>query len=109
MEGSHSGEDTSGVKAKGVIHWVNAQEAIDATVRLYDYLLLPYDGVHEDFSERMNHNSVEVKNAKIEKHLASSLPLQSYQFMRQGYFCRDNKEQGYVFNQVVSLKDGYKK
>lgn len=109
VENSRSGEDTSGVKAKGVIQWVNAQDALDATVRLYDYLLLPYDGEHEDFAERMNHNSIQVKNAKVENYLGSSKPLQSYQFMRQGYFCRDNKEEGLVFNQVVGLKDGYKK
>ena len=109
VENSRSGEDTSGVKAKGVIQWVNAQDALDATVRLYDYLLLPYDGEHEDFAERMNHNSIQVKNAKVENYLGLSKPLQSYQFMRQGYFCRDNKEEGLVFNQVVGLKDGYKK
>ena len=109
VEGSHSGEDNSGVKAKGVIHWVNAKDCKKATVRLYDYLLLPYDGVHEDFSERMNPNSLEVKQAYVENYLENSKPLQSFQFMRQGYFCRDNKEEGLVFNRVVSLKDGYKK
>ncbi len=109
IEGSHSGEDTSGVKAKGVIHWVNKADGVAATVRMYDYLLLPYDGVHEDFSERMNPNSLQVMNAYVEPYLARALPLQSFQFMRQGYFCRDCKEQGLVFNQVVGLKEGYKK
>ena len=109
IEGTKSGTDNSGVKAKGVIHWVNAKDCVDATVRLYDYLLLPYDGVHEDFSERLNPNSVQVMNAKVEKYLANAKPLQSFQFMRQGYFCRDCKDEGLVFNQVVSLKDGYKK
>lgn len=108
VEGSRSGNDNSGVKAKGVIHWVNAKNCEKATVRLYDYLLLPYDGVHEDFSERLNPDSVVVKNAVVESYLASAKPLQSFQFMRQGYFCKDNKEDGLVFNQVVSLKDSYK-
>ena len=109
IEGSHSGADNSGVKAKGVIHWVDAKTAVDMTVNLYDSLLLPYDGVHEDFSERLNPNSRVVLKSKGEKMLADSKPLTSYQFVRTGYFCRDGKYDGVTFNQVVSLKDGYKK
>ena len=109
IEGSKSGADNSGVKAKGVIHWVDAKTAVDMTVNLYDSLLLPYDGVHEDFSERLNPNSRTVLAAKGEKMLAESKPLTSYQFVRTGYFCRDGKYDGVAFNQVVSLKDGYKK
>ncbi len=109
IEGSKSGADNSGVKAKGVIHWVDAKTAVDMTVNLYDSLLLPYDGVHEDFSERLNPNSRTVLAAKGEKMLAESQPLTSYQFVRTGYFCRDGKYDGVTFNQVVSLKDGYKK
>ena len=109
IEGSKSGADNSGVKAKGVIHWMDANTAVDMTVNLYDSLLLPYDGVHEDFSERLNPNSRTVLAAKGEKMLAESKPLTSYQFVRTGYFCRDGKYDGVTFNQVVSLKDGYKK
>jgi glutaminyl-tRNA synthetase len=109
VQNSKSGEDNSGVKAKGVIHWVNASTAVSAKARLYDYLLLPYDGVHEDFSERMNFNSLIEKNAFVEPYLADAKPLESFQFMRQGYFCRDNKAEGLVFNQVVGLKDAYNK
>ena len=109
IEGSKSGADNSGEKAKGVIHWVDANTAVDMTVNLYDSLLLPYDGVHEDFSERLNPNSRTVLAAKGEKMLAESKPLTSYQFVRTGYFCRDGKYDGVTFNQVVSLKDGYKK
>jgi glutaminyl-tRNA synthetase len=109
VQNSKSGEDNSGVKAKGVIHWVNASTAVSAKARLYDYLLLPYDGVHEDFSERMNFNSLIEKNAFVEPYLATAKPLESFQFMRQGYFCRDNKAEGLVFNQVVGLKDAYNK
>lgn len=109
IEDSKSGADNSGVKAKGVIHWVDAKTAVDMAVNLYDSLLLPYDGVHEDFSERLNPNSRTVLAAKGEKMLAESKPLTSYQFVRTGYFCRDGKYDGVTFNQVVSLKDGYKK
>ena len=109
IEGSASGADSCGVKAKGVIHWVDAATAVDMTVNLYDSLLLPYDGVHEDFSERLNPNSRVVLKAKGEKMLGETAPLTSYQFVRTGYFCRDGKYEGVTFNQVVSLKDGYKK
>ena len=107
VEGTHSGEDTSGVKAKGVIQWVDAKNCIDLDARVYDYLLLPYDGVHEDFSERMNKNSRVDYKAKGEAYLASAKPLQSFQFMRIGYFCKDTKDGDNAFNQVVSLKDSY--
>ena len=109
IESSASGADSCGVKAKGVIHWVDAATAVDMTVNLYDSLLLPYDGVHEDFSERLNPNSRVVLKAKGEKMLGETAPLTSYQFVRTGYFCRDGKYEGVTFNQVVSLKDGYKK
>ena len=109
VEGSKSGEDNSGVKAKGVIHWVDAHTAVDMTVNLYDSLLLPYDGVHEDFSERLNPESRITLNAKGEAELSKARPLTSFQFIRQGYFCRDCKSKELVFNRIVSLKDGYKK
>lgn len=110
IEGTKSGEDNSGVKAKGVIHWVNARDCVDITARLYDSLLLPYDGEHEDFSERLNPESLVVMtSAKGERALEEAPRLKSYQFMRQGYFCRDEKESGLVFNRVVGLKDGFKR
>lgn len=107
VEGTHSGEDNSGVKAKGVIQWVDAKNCIDLDARVYDYLLLPYDGVHEDFSERMNKNSRVDYKAKGEAYLASAKPLQSFQFMRIGYFCKDTKDGDNTFNQVVRLQDSY--
>ena len=103
VEGTHSGEDNSGVKAKGVIQWVDAKNCVDINARVYDYLLLPYD---EDFSERMKKNSRVDYKAKGEAYLASAKPLQSFQFMRIGYFCKDTKDD--AFNQVVSLKDSFK-
>jgi len=109
IEGTRSGEDTGAVKAKGVIQWVDANNCIDLDARLYDYLLLPEDGIHTDFSERMNHQSLITCKAKGEAYLKSAQPLQSFQFMRIGYFCKDSKSAGNVFNRVVGLKDGYKK
>lgn len=109
IEGTKSGEDNSGIKVKGVIHWVDAKTAVDMTVNLYDSLLLPYDGVHEDFSERLNPNSKLVLHSKGEKMLSAAESLKSFQFMRQGYFTRDCKSDGITYNRIVSLKDGYKK
>ena len=63
--------------------------------------------MHEDFSERLNPNSREVLEAKGEKMLETAEPLHAYQFMRQGYFCRDPKTG--EMNRIVSLKDSYKK
>ena len=74
-----------------------------------DLHLLPEDGIHTDFSERMNHESLITCNAKGEAYLSTAKPLQSFQFMRVGYFCKDSKSEGNVFNRVVGLKDGYKK
>lgn len=105
IEGTRSGEDNSGIKVKGVIHWVN-EDAVPATVRLYDYLLIDDDG-KGDFSERLNPNSLVVCNALVEKMLADCPQGASYQFLRQGYFCRDIQEKGLVFNRIVGLKDAY--
>ncbi len=63
---SRSGNDTSGIKVKGVIHWVNAETAVDAEIRKYDYLLKDAEYPGQDFSERMNYDSVHVYNGKAE-------------------------------------------
>ena len=97
-----------GVKAKGVVHWVNARDCVDAEFRYYDYLLLSYDGVHEDFAERMNPESLTVYRGKAERALADARPGDSFQFVRTGYFVRDTKSEGVVFNRVVALKESYK-
>ena len=103
-----NGADKEGVKAKGVIHWVNADDCADAEFRYYDYLLLPYDGVHEDFSERMNPNSLVVYRGKAEKMLGDAEKGTSFQFVRTGYFVRDTGSEGVVYNRIVGLKDSYK-
>ena len=102
------GADVEGVKAKGVIHWVNADDCVDVEARFYDHLLLPYDGVHEDFADRMNPDSLIVYRGKGEKLLCDAEKGTSFQFVRTGYFVRDTKSDGVVYNRVVGLKDSYK-
>ncbi|MCL2234457.1 MAG: glutamine--tRNA ligase/YqeY domain fusion protein [Firmicutes bacterium] len=102
---SLSGNDTSGVKAKGVIHWVDTKTAVDVKVRLYDYLLNDEEG---DFLNKLNENSLEIVIAKAEKHLEKSKQGESFQFIREGYFVRDEKAKELVFNRVVALKDSFK-
>lgn len=108
IEGTKSGEDNSGVKVKGVIHWVDARTAVDIQANMYDYLLLDTED-RIDFSERMNPCSLEVRQAKAEAYLGEANKGTSFQFLRQGYFCRDIKSENNVFNLVVGLKDSYKK
>ena len=108
VEGTKSGQDNSGVKVKGVIHWVNKKDCADITARLYDYLL-DDDKTGKDFSERLNADSLKVCAAKGEKLLKNAEKGESFQFLRQGYFVRDIKSDGAVFNRIVGLKDGWTK
>lgn len=111
---SRSGSDTSGLKAKGVLHWVSAAEAIDGEVRMYDKLFTdPEPTNHEDrdYLEFVNPNSLKViPNAKLEPSLANAKAGDSFQFLRMGYFCadQDTTPEHPVFNLTVGLKDGYK-
>ncbi len=102
-----NGVDAQGVKAKGVIHWVNAADCADIEVRCYDYLLLPYDGVHEDFADRMNPESIKVYKGKGERILGEAEKGTSFQFVRSGYYVRDIRSNETVYNRIVGLKDGY--
>ncbi|MFM8450837.1 MAG: glutamine--tRNA ligase/YqeY domain fusion protein [Haliscomenobacter sp.] len=112
---SRSGNDTSGLKAKGVLHWVSAPHAIDAEVRLYDRLFTdPTPTEHEgkDYLEFFNPHSLEiVPNAKVEPGLKDAVPGQSYQFLRKGYFCadEDSTPSRPIFNLTVTLKDTWAK
>lgn len=108
-----SGCDNSGKKVKGTIHWVDANNCMDAELRLYENLFEqanPYD-VPEgtDFISTMNKDSLTVKNAKMEK--IYGMVGEKFQFMRNGYFCvdRDSENNHFVFNRIVSLKDSWKK
>jgi glutaminyl-tRNA synthetase len=102
---------SDGRKVKGVIHWVSASHAIDAEVRQYDRLFtVPNPASAEDYASTLNPNSlVIIKGAKVEPSLADAKAEQGYQFERLGYYCRDNKEQGLVFNQTVGLRDSWAK
>ena len=105
---SRSGNDTSGIKVKGVIHWVDAATAVDCEIRKYDYLLKDAAYPGQDFSERMNYDSVHVFNGKAEKYLAKVADGTSFQLMRKGYYKKITENGKLVLSEIVSLKDGYK-
>ncbi len=105
---SRSGNDTSGIKVKGVIHWVDAATAVDCEIRKYDYLLRDAAYPGQDFSERMNYDSVHVFNGKAEKYLAEVADGTSFQLMRKGYYKKITEKGKLVLSEIVSLKDGYK-
>jgi len=103
-----------GTKPKGVIHWVNVEDALDAEIRLYERLFsVPNPAAEDDFHTVMNPDSlVIIANAKVEPSLANAKPEQAYQFERQGYFCLDSKdvlEGKLVFNRTVGLRDTWAK
>ncbi len=110
---SKSGEDSSGLKPKAVIHWVDAAHAVDAEIRLYDRLFQVEDpAAEDDFKKSINPNSLTIiKGAKVEPALATAQPLDSFQFTRLGYFCADtdSKPGALVFNRTVTLKDTWAK
>ena len=111
---SRGGDPADGRKVKSTIHWVEANEAVDAEVRLYSNLFTDPDpdAADKDFLECLNPDSLEIlTGCKIERSLAAARAPESYQFMRLGYFCPDNKDstpEHPVFNRSVSLKDSYK-
>lgn len=105
---SRSGNDTSGIKVKGVIHWVNAETAVDCEIRKYDYLLKDAEYSGQDFSERMNYDSVHVFSGKAEPYLAEVSDGTSFQLMRKGYYKKITENGKLVLSEIVSLKDSYK-
>ena len=112
-------------KVKGTLHWVSAEHAVDAEVRLYDYLLLEDKGEEEvegveveaatgdDFISKLNPNSlIHLSDCKVEPGLADAEPGSKYQFLRNGYFCADtrySKPGEPVFNRIVGLRDSWAK
>ncbi len=111
---TRGGNTPDGRKVRGTIHWVDAESAADATVRLYSSLFTDPDpdAADKDFLACLNPESlVELKGCKVEAALADAAAGTPYQFMRQGYFCADSKDSRPgqpVFNRSVSLKDGFK-
>ena len=110
---SRSGQDTSGLKPKGVIHWLSASDAMIAEVRLYDRLFQVEDPAREeDFIATINPNSLQViENALVEPALMQAELGDRFQFTRLGYFCvdPDSSADKMVFNRTVTLKDTWAK
>lgn len=108
------GNTPDGRKVRGTIHWVDAKNALDAEVRLYDNLFTvpDPDAGDKDFLDYLNPDSLKtLTNCKVEKSLGGAKIGDSFQFMRLGYFCtdKDSTEDNLIFNRSVSLKDGFKK
>lgn len=110
---SKSGQDQSGIKVKGTIHWVSCAHAKKASVHLYDTLfgIANPAEVEGDFKEYLNPNSLIVKDAYIEPALATANLQDRFQFLRLGYFCLDKTAtaEHLIFNRTVGLKDSWAK
>lgn len=110
---SRGGNPADGRKIKSTIHWVDASNALDAQIRLYDNLFTVEDPEVGEYVDLLNPDSrIVLDNCKVEASLKNANPGESFQFMRQGYFCIDNKlskPDKLVINRSVSLKDGFKK
>ncbi len=111
VHNSKSGSDDSGIKVKGVVQWVDAGNCVDATIRQLSSLLVDATPECSDFNERFNDDSMVLLSGKVEAGLGNSNVGDSYQFMRLGYYVLDKDTVGkqLVFNQIVGLKDSYKK
>lgn len=110
---SKSHHDMSHLKVKGTIHWINAQDATTAEVRLYDRLFTVENPAAEegDFKQYINPDSLKIiKNAFIEPHIQHAETGAHFQFMRNGYFCidKDSRPEKLIFNRTVTLKEGFK-
>lgn len=105
---SKSGNDTSGIKVKGVIQWVNATDCKDIEIRKYGYLLKDEEYAGQDFSERMNADSVKIFSGKVEPYVMGNGDI-PYQLMRTGYFKLLEVKGKTVLSEIVSLKDNFNK
>ena len=113
---SGGGVTPDGRKVQGTLHWVSAAHAVDAEVRLYDYLYTKADPTDvpagQDFTANLNPNSEMVlSGCKVEPILADAAPGSNYQFLRIGYFCVDPESRSNrpVFNRTVGLRDTWAK
>jgi glutaminyl-tRNA synthetase len=113
---SFGGESPDGRKVKGTLHWVDANNCLDTEVRLYERLFnVPNPSDEEgvsSFADNLNPESLTVlENCKIDKSLAEVKAGDTFQFMRQGYFCvdKDSTSDKLVFNRTVALKDSFQK
>ncbi|MEZ4944650.1 MAG: glutamine--tRNA ligase/YqeY domain fusion protein [Cyclobacteriaceae bacterium] len=110
---SKSGSDNSGLKVKGVIHWVSAKHAVPAEIRLYDRLFNTEDlgAIEDDFTNHLNPESLKVQQAYAEPELVNATINDRFQFMRIGYFCLDldSTKDKLVFNRTTTLRDMWSK
>jgi glutaminyl-tRNA synthetase len=110
---SKSGQDTSGLKVKGTLHWVEASHAVKAEIRDYERLFTVPEPTSEeeiDFLQFVNKESLKINvSARVEPSLLGANAGQTYQFLRQGYYCKDKDSTGDVpvFNRTVGLKDSF--
>jgi glutaminyl-tRNA synthetase len=97
---------SDGRKVKGVIHFVESSKAVRAEFRIYDRLFLDSNPAKcDDLSSSINPNSLEIKNGFVESSLSDAKSEMTYQFEREGYFCRDSESEELVFNKTVGLRD----
>ncbi|MBU8911676.1 MAG: glutamine--tRNA ligase/YqeY domain fusion protein [Desulfobacterales bacterium] len=111
---TRGGNAPDGRKVKGTIHWVNANDCIDAQARLYDRLFKDENPEQDkqDLIENLNPDSLEeLDSCKLEKSLATAEPAKVYQFERLGYFCRDSNatRDNPIFNRTVTMRDAWAK
>ena len=115
---SKSGQDTSGLKVKGTIHFVSSEGSFDCTIRNFKNLtkmeyIWPSKALGEGVSidEILEENSLIETKAKAENFLLLAKPYDKFQFMRKGYYCldKDSTKDNYIFNNTISLKDSFKK
>ncbi len=110
---SRGGNASDGRKIKGTIHWVNANDAIEAEVRLYDRLFNvpnPSDESKGDFTENLNPDSLTISKCLLEGGIGELSPGKTFQFMRQGYFCvdKDSSPEKIIINRTVQLNSSWK-
>lgn len=108
---SKSGEDVSGIKVQGTLHWVNAADAAEVEVREYDRLFRVEDPTDEegDFKEYINPISLKIVTGYGEPALKNAIATDRFQFLRKGYYCLDKESSldKLVFNRTVTLKDAW--
>ena len=108
-----SGSGAAGRKVQGTIHWVSADQAVKAELRLYDRLFtVPDPNTADDFMEVLNPDSLETVTAMLEPSLADLGEGQAVQFERLGYFCTDSEDHSAdapTINRIVTLRDSWAK
>ncbi|MGN0819288.1 MAG: glutamine--tRNA ligase, partial [Christensenellaceae bacterium] len=97
------------IKCKGTIHWVDAKNNVPCEIRKYDYLLKDASYPGQDFSERINENSITVYNGFAEKYIGDAEEGKSFQLLRCGYYVKKIIDGKLVLSEIVSLKDSFKK